>query len=150
MSHFNVRLYQNTISVLVTMDTFSQIFTEEKLKELFPPEKSDEFFDALFGDPQEGAFDIYLAYDRYDSGDATLHFNIELHERPGRCLACNLTYGLPEVFTRHPIINITGLVKEIGAVLGNDYACEEWKLGTTQQRQSSLHTIPLVIAVKEL
>lgn len=131
------------------MDRFAELFTTDKLDELFPVVRSNDFFDALFGDAQEGSFDIRLAYDRYDSADQTLHLSLNLHERPGKCLACNLTYGLPDVFTRHPIINLTGLVKEIDGLLGDEYSCEEWKLGTTQQRQSDLHSIPLVIAVAQ-
>ena len=132
------------------MDLFTEYFTTEKLAELFPPQRSNDFFEALFGDAEEGAFDIRLAYDRYDSVDETLHFTLDLHERPGKCLACNLTYGLPDVFTRHPIINVTGLIKNIDTLLGEKYMCEEWKLGTTQQQQSALHSIPLVIAVKKV
>lgn len=131
------------------MDTFSTCFTPEQLDKLFPPSRSDEFFEALFGDAQEGAFDIRLSYNRYDEADETLHFNLDLHERPEKCLACNLTYGLPEVFARHPIINLTGLIKDINELLGDDYTCEEWKLGTTQQAESSKHSIPLVISVRK-
>ena len=132
------------------MDLFTEYFTAEKLAELFPPQRSNDFFEALFGDAEEGAFDIRLVYNRYDSADETLHFTLELHERPGKCLACNLTYGLPDVFTRHPIINVTGLIKDIDTLLGDTFMCEEWKLGTTQQQQSSLHSIPLVVAVKKV
>ncbi|MBM9511673.1 pancreas/duodenum homeobox protein 1 [Desulfogranum marinum] len=132
------------------MDLFTEYFTAEKLAELFPPQRSNDFFEALFGDAEEGAFDIRLAYNRYDSADETLHFTLDLHERPGKCLACNLTYGLPDVFTRHPIINLTRLIKDIDALMGDDYMCEEWKLGATQQQQSALHSIPLVIAVKKV
>ena len=132
------------------MDLFTDYFTTEKLAELFPPQRSNAFFEALFGDAEEGAFDIRLAYDRYDSTDETLHLTLQLHERPGKCLACNLTYGLPDVFTRHPVINVTGLIKDIDILLGDNFVCEEWKLGTTQQQQSALHSIPLVISVKKV
>lgn len=131
------------------MNRFTDIFSEKTLADLFPADRTNEFFDALFGDASEGAYDIQLAFDRFDEGDETLHFRLELHERPGCCLACNLTYGLPDVFARHPIINISGLVKDIDAVLGEGVVCEEWKLGTTKQEQSSIHSIPLVIAVRK-
>ncbi len=131
------------------MSNVTEIFSEDVLRKLFPAERSDDFFDALFGDPKEGAFDIALAFDRFDEADSTLHFFLELHERPGHCLACNLTYGLPEVFSRHPVINLAGLVKNISEAMGGSLACEEWKLGSTKQVESSMHKIPLVIAVRD-
>ncbi|WP_232363706.1 pancreas/duodenum homeobox protein 1 [Desulfogranum japonicum] len=131
------------------MSNVAEIFSEDALLKLFPATKSDDFFDALFGDAEEGAFDIALAFDRFDEADSTLHFFLELHERPGRCLACNLTYGLPEVFSRHPIINVAGLVKDISATMGDTMTCEEWKLGSTKQVSNRLHKIPLVISVRQ-
>ena len=38
-----------------------QIFSPTTLATLFPPERSNEFFDALFGDADEGAYDIALS-----------------------------------------------------------------------------------------
>jgi len=122
-----------------------QIFTNEVLRSLFPPERSNAFFDALFGDASEGAYDIALTYAGYDSRANSLDFFLNLHERPGRCLACNLTYGLPEVFGRHPVINIKGLVGEIEGLLGGDLRCADWQLGRTVQKERSLHSIPLRI-----
>ncbi len=127
-----------------------KIFTHEALQQLFPPERSNEFFDALFGDASEGAYDIALQFDCYDAGQQNLNFFLNLHERPGRCLACNLTYGLPEVFSRHPIINIKGLVAAIDELLAGSFACEGWKLGHTVQHGKSLHSIPLQIDVRRL
>ena len=72
-----------------------QIFTDKALQALFPPERTHDFFDALFGDANEGAYDIALSFNGYDSTGQTLNFLLNLHERPGRCLACNLTHGLP-------------------------------------------------------
>ncbi|MCL2789073.1 MAG: pancreas/duodenum homeobox protein 1 [Desulfobulbus sp.] len=122
-----------------------QIFTEQVLRSLFPPERSDAFFDALFGDASEGAYDIALTYAGYDPQNNTLDFFLNLHERPGRCLACNLTYGLPEVFGRHPVIDIKGLVQGIEQLLGGTLSCTAWKLGHTEQQGDSLHRIPLKI-----
>ena len=70
-------------------DQFKSIFTQDKLDAIFPPERTDQFFDALFGDATEGAYDIRLAFDQ--ALENQLQFNLELHQRPGRCLACNLT-----------------------------------------------------------
>jgi len=68
-----------------------------------------------------------------------------LHERPGCCLVCNLTHGLPQVFSRHPVINIKGLVADIEEKLDGQARCVDWKLGSTVQQEKSLHAIPLQI-----
>lgn len=125
-----------------------QIFTGKVLQALFPPERSHDFFDALLGDASEGAYDIALVLDNYDQAGQTLNFLLNLHERPGRCLACNLTSGLPQVFARHPVINIAGLVGEIEKLLAGEMVCESWKLGHTIQKGRSLHCIPLQIQLR--
>lgn len=130
------------------MKQLEQIFTNEALRTLFPPERTNEFFDALFGDANEGAYDISLSFDGYDQNAQSLHFLLNLHERPGRCLACNLTSGLPQVFSRHPVINVKGLVQEIEKLLEGKMICESWKVGHTIQKGRSLHCIPLQIAVR--
>ena len=43
------------------MPSYEEIFTPECLNEVFPPERTDQFFDALFGDPDEGAYDIRMS-----------------------------------------------------------------------------------------
>jgi hypothetical protein len=126
-------------------DDFKNIFTTDKLRQLFPPGKSNEFFEALFGDAGEGAYDIELAY-RETKGD-TLFLDLLLHERPNHCLACNLTQGLPQVFSRHPVINVKGIVQDIEKLLGENYRCGDWSLGYTEQRTRSLHVIPLKIKI---
>ncbi len=125
-----------------------QIFTSKALQALFPPERTHDFFDALFGDANEGAYDIALTFDGYNTTTQTLTFLLNLHERPGRCLACNLTTGLPEVFSRHPVINVKGLVVEIEKLMGGRMVCESWKIGRTLQKGRSLHCIPLHIQVR--
>lgn len=127
-------------------ETFETIFTPDTLQRLFPEERANEFFDALFGDASEGAYDISLAYRGTERN--TLIMDLLLHQRPGCCLACNLTQGLPQVFSRHPIINISGLVTEIDSLLGDDIRCKEWTLGYTEQRSRSLHVIPIKIALE--
>jgi hypothetical protein len=132
------------------MDTTSlqQIFTDAVLADLFPAERTNAFFEALFGDAAEGAYDIRLRFLGFAEGESVLRFSLDLHERPGCCLVCSLTYGLPEVFSRHPVINIKGLVKEIEARLGGQAVCTGWQLGHTVQEGKSLHTIPLTINVQ--
>lgn len=130
----------------MAQDSFADIFTSDTLTQLFPRERTNEFFDALFGDASEGAYDIALGYRSSDPN--TLVMELELHERPGCCLACNLTHGLPQVFSRHPIINVAGLVERIDALLGENISCKDWALGYTEQRGRSLHVIPLKISLE--
>jgi hypothetical protein len=130
------------------MAEFTTTFDQNTLDALFPPERSNEFFDALFGDAEEGAYDIRLRFQGHDAAKGQLLFFLDLIQRPGACLACNLTFGLPEVFSRHPIINIKGLVEAIAETLPADTACDGWRLGTTIQQSKELHSIPLVIDLK--
>lgn len=122
---------------------FDHIFSADVLLDLFPASRSNEFFEALFGDAEEGAYDIALNY--RGAGDGKLTFELQLHQRPGCCLACNLTHGLPQVFSRHPVINIGGLVEKIDGLLGDDTSCGEWALGYTEQQSSAMHIVPLTI-----
>jgi hypothetical protein len=126
---------------------YMQLFSDEKLAAIFPPNRTDEFFAALFGDADEGAFDISLKFARHDRDTGKLHFELLLNERPGKCLSCNLTYGMPEVFARHPIIDMNGVVAEIGKVLVDRGRCEEWRLGHTRTVSNKLHVIPLTITL---
>ena len=109
------------------------------------PYTTNDFFDALFGDAEEGAYDIRLVVDPEESDDGELHFYFELHQRAGRCLVCSLTYGLPQVFERHPIINLKGLVSDIASRAGWKLDDVWWPIGTTESLTSALHRIPLVL-----
>lgn len=132
----------------ISNDTFNCLFSQEKLDAILPPERTNQFFDALFGDPDEGAYDIRLAF-RTAQTDK-LYFDLELHQRPGKCLACNLTYGLPKVFERHPIININGIVEQIGSLMNGNGRCTSWKLGKSKEISRQLHVVPLIIEVGPL
>ena len=123
----------------------NDIFTKDVLNELLPAKLSDDFFEALYGGSDEGAYDISLAFNNYDPEQKVLSFDLKLQERPDKCLACNLTYGLPEVFSRHPLINIKDVVEKIVALLGNDIKCLDWELGRTKTPAAQTHTIPLII-----
>lgn len=123
------------------MTQYSDIFSEDILNEIFPAGRADDFFEALFGDAEEGSYDISLGFDEAQ-GD-TLQFQLRLDQRPGKCLACNLTYGLPQVFSRHPIINVQGIADQVAQKAGRESAT--WKLGTTREVTNKLHVIPLVI-----
>ncbi len=131
----------------MTTDSFNTIFTKDVLDNLFPASKADDFFEALYGDTEEGAYDISLSYVGSDSD--TLEFALELHQRPGKCLACNLTYGLPDVFTRHPLINIKGLVSELDKLAGSDITCGDWKIGRTREITREKHIVPLIVKIQK-
>jgi hypothetical protein len=126
-------------------NNINKIFTKEILEDLLPPQRSDEFFEALYGDADEGAYDISLSFKSYDSVQNKLSFELQLHERPGKCLACNLTYGLPQVFSRHPLLNIQGMVEKIITLLGADIKSTGWELGRTRTAAANMHSIPLTI-----
>ncbi len=127
----------------MTSNALDALLTSETLLKLFPKERTDKFFEALFGDADEGSYDIELAYRGTD--DKSLTLELLLHERPGCCLACNLTQGLPQVFSRHPVIDISSIVRDIDKLIGDKGTCGEWSLGHTEQRSSSLHVIPIRI-----
>ena len=125
------------------MPSYEEIFSLEQMKEVFPPERTAEFFEALFGDPEDGAYDIRMSL--LSASERTLNFLFELHQRGDACLACNLTYGLPGVFMRHPIINIKGVTAELAERAGWPEGSWEWKLGNTEEISKALHVIPLTL-----
>ncbi|MBT3259051.1 MAG: pancreas/duodenum homeobox protein 1 [Deltaproteobacteria bacterium] len=122
------------------------IFTQDDLEKLFPVGRADAFFESLFGDAEEGAFDIGLVFKAHRGNE--LHFEFQLRQRPGKCLACNLTYGLPKVFKRHPVIDVSGLAGEIEKRLNGKFRCGQWELGATREVSNDLHVIPLVISLE--
>lgn len=128
-------------------ETYSRIFKPEALSRLFPRDRADRFFEALLGDAKEGAYDILLAFKRHDSKRQKLHFELQLKERPGKCLACNVTYGLPQVFSRHPVINLKGVVADIEALLDGSAKCVDWTLHGTQSVSRDLHVIPFTLTL---
>lgn len=121
------------------------IFTEEWARTIFPPERADDFFEALFGGAEDGAYDISLRFVKA-SGNS-YEFAFDLTQRPGKCLACNLTYGLPQVFSRHPILNVKGVAEAVAQALGKDPAAVRWELQATREASSSLHWIPMLVTV---
>jgi hypothetical protein len=125
------------------IENIDQLFTETVLNQLFPADRADAFFEALYGDAAEGAYDIALSFQGLKKG--ALEFRFDLHRRPGKCLACNLTYGLPQVFSRHPVIDIPGLVRGIENRLAGKATCSRWELGDTREISSDLHVVPLTI-----
>jgi hypothetical protein len=127
--------------------SFENIFAQDVLENLFPKDRADRFFDALYGDTAEGTYDIDLEFKEHSQNK--LLFELHLKQRYGKCLRCNLTYGLPEVFTRHPIIDIKGLVQNIGNLLNGRADCVDWHLGDTREVSGELHVIPLIISLKD-
>lgn len=126
-------------------DKVREILTPQKIETLFPARRSDDFFEAFYGDAQDSHFDIKLQLGQVEENRITLEFH--LIQRPGKCLACNMTYGLPHVLTRHPVINIEGLVNDIAAISSLDPANLKWTLENTSEKSSELHVIPLIIKV---
>jgi hypothetical protein len=126
---------------------YRKLFCQEALDSLFPLDRANQFFEALFGDSDEGAYDIRLAFKENQTD--TLLFQFELHQRPGKCLACNLTYGLPKVFSRHPIIDIKGVVDQLDRLLGDRVRCGQWQLGGVREVSKELHVIPLAIDIDQ-
>jgi len=125
---------------------FPQIFSQDQLAAIFPTTRADEFFEAIFGDTEDGAYDIALAFKKGAVDE--LAFEFQLIRRPEKCLACNLTYGLPQVFSRHPIIDVDGIVKKVDHLLNGHARCGNWRLGSTQEISRDLHVIPLVISLQ--
>ena len=125
---------------------FSQFFSPDHLATIFPNTRADDFFEALFGDTEDGAYDIALAFKKAAADE--LIFEFHLARRPGKCLACNLTYGLPQVFSRHPIIDVGGIVTKIDHLLNGHAGCGNWRLGSTEEISRDLHVIPLFISLQ--
>jgi hypothetical protein len=125
------------------IENIDQLLTETVLKQMFPAERADAFFEALYGDAAEGAYDIAFSFQGLNK--EALEFRFDLHRRPGKCLACNLTYGLPQVFSRHPVIDIAGLVCDIEKRLAGKATCSRWELGETTEISNNLHVVPLTV-----
>ncbi|WP_243544131.1 pancreas/duodenum homeobox protein 1 [Pseudodesulfovibrio tunisiensis] len=126
------------------MADIDTVFSAEWLAELFPPSRADEFFEALFGGAEEGSYDIELAYS--GARGNTLDFEFRLRQRPGKCLACSLTYGLPQVFSRHPIINASGLARQIAERSGMEGE-PSWQLDATRELSRTVHSVPFTITI---
>ncbi|MFA5903733.1 MAG: pancreas/duodenum homeobox protein 1 [Desulfobacula sp.] len=120
------------------------LFTQDYLDTLLPLETSDKFFEALYGDANDGAYDIRMEFISANAKRIVLAFN--LVKRPGKCLVCSLTYGLPNVFSRHPLINIKGMVKKIEEE--NGIRIKSWRMGDTEEQSTSLHTIPFYLNIE--
>ena len=127
----------------MTEDRFEAILTPEALARIFPAGRADAFFEALYGDAQEGAYDIRLVY--LERSDGELQLGFELHQRPGKCLACHLTHGLPTVFGRHPLIDIPGVVKAVADLVDQASSERTWRLGATREVRHGMHVVPLFI-----
>ena len=119
---------------------FNQIFTQDFLDQLLPLNLSNKFFEALYGDASDGAYDIRLQFVSASYEQIVLEFN--LVQRPGKCMVCSLTYGLQNVFSRHPLININNMIKKIEE---KGVKVESWHLGDTKELNTSLHTVPFYL-----
>ena len=59
---------------------FGDLFPPDTLRKLFPEDRSDQFFEALYGDVEEGAYDISLAYLQPDVWSARSLFPPSNHQ----------------------------------------------------------------------
>ncbi len=125
------------------------VITEEFLAQLFPASKADDFFEALYGGAEAGAFDIALLPNGFDPDSNTIILEFRLTERPGKCMACNLTYGLPQVFERHPVINIQEIVSEIEKKIAPSWSVKGWQIGRTSVIDAKTNSIPLFIQLEK-
>ncbi len=121
----------------------NQIFTQAYLDTLLPAETSDQFFEALYGDADDGAYDIRLEFISANEKRIVLAYN--LTQRPGKCLVCSLTYGLPKVFSRHPLINVDRMIEKMGE---KEVQIKSWRMGETEEQTSQLHSIPLYLELE--
>lgn len=121
----------------------SHTLDQDFLNSIFPPERTEAFFDALFGGVEEGAYDIVLVL--RDVSPQVVRLAFELRQRPGKCLVCNLTYGLPQVFQRHPVLNVAGVVQAVAERLAWPSEDVSWSLEATEEMSRELHAIPLII-----
>lgn len=64
---------------------------------------------------------------------------------PENVLPAILTYGLPQVFQRHPILNVAGVARAVAEKLGWPGDKVRWWLGHTEEVSRSLHVIPLYL-----
>ena len=120
------------------------MFDQNFIDDAFPADRTDAFFEALFGDAEEGAYNIRLSFQEQEQSKLTFHF--ELHQRADQCLRCNLTTGLPQVFQRHPIIGAKVIAEKAAKEAGfQDFA---WSLGNTVQVSEQLHYIPFYVEAK--
>lgn len=116
--------------------------SQDELDQIFPPDRADAFFDALYGEAGEGAYDIRVVCQGVSDNSADFAF--ELNKRPGKCLKCSLTYGLPAVFERHPVINLQGVAQALAKQLGWD-SNFSWKASATQEISDDQHLVPFKI-----
>ncbi len=120
---------------------------EQKIKTFLPSERVQEFFEAFyFG--EEPAYDLELGLRDWEPQKGLITLELLLKARPGQCLACNLTSGLPDVFKRHPILNLAQVAEDVVRELGDGYELESWELGWTEQINRDLHVVPFIIRLK--
>ncbi len=127
---------------------YEDLFSADHLRQILPEDRADRFFEALFGDAEEGSFDIRLVFEGKEG--QCLRFAFHLHERPGKCLTCSRTYGLPDVFKRHRVIDLPGIIDHIDQTLNGRHRCGRWQLERTREMAKGLHAIPLLIQLEPL
>ena len=83
----------------MTTDTIKTVLTKENLEKIFPRQRANDFFEALFGDADEGAYDIELAYREHNG--STLVMDLLLR----RLLDLGIRLARPGEFSERAFLN---------------------------------------------
>ncbi len=126
------------------------LLDDDFLASLFPPGRDNEFFDALYGGSEDGAFDISLIFYGVREQTDEIILAYKLTERPGKCMACSLTTGLPPVFRRHPIINVAGTAEKLAERIGDGWTLKDYDIGQTAPYAPKINIIPFFIRLTRL
>jgi len=131
---------------MIENQNIAQKFPQDVLDRIFPPEKTNAFFEAMLGDASEGAYDIRLIFQEIKEN--RVMFAFELTQRPDKCLACSVTYGLPQVFKKHRIIDTENIVNQIQGILGH-VKIVSWEIQPTRPIEQNVHLVPLHITLDQ-
>lgn len=131
----------------LNQEQIKKMMDDAFLASLFPPGRDNEFFDALYGGSEDGAFDIRLVFQGVNEARDEIILAYKLTERPGKCMACSLTTGLPPVFRRHPMINIKGIAEKVAERIGDGWQLKDCDVGHTTPYAPKVNIIPLFIRV---
>ncbi|MDO5483624.1 MAG: hypothetical protein Q4F27_01825, partial [Desulfovibrionaceae bacterium] len=70
-------------------------------------------------------------------------FGALIHDLAG--LIAKVERLLPQVFQRHPVLNVAGVARAIAQKLGWPEESINWRLGTTEEISRKLHAIPFLL-----
>jgi len=64
----------------MTIESINTLFLPETINKIFPENLADQFFDALYGDPSEGAYNIALVFKEQKDNDLIFEFHLPLRQ----------------------------------------------------------------------